>query len=115
VLSKINGFTDEQILEIRQGRASFDARLDALARFVKSAAEQYGHPDPQALENLFAVGYTPANLVDIILVIADKSLPTISTRCLTSGLTSQRPPPCTCKLPDRNALSGERTETVSHR
>jgi AhpD family alkylhydroperoxidase len=72
VLSKINGFTDEQILEIRQGRASFDARIDALARFVKSAAEQYGHPDPQALENLFAVGYTPANLVDIILVIADK-------------------------------------------
>jgi AhpD family alkylhydroperoxidase len=71
-LGKMNGFTDEQILEIRQGGASFDPKFDALARFVKSAVEQYGHPGPQRLENLFAAGYTPGNLVDIILAIADK-------------------------------------------
>ncbi len=71
-LGKLSGLTDEQMLEIRQGRAPFDPKLDALARFVKSAAVHYGHPDPQLLENLFAAGYTPGNLVDIILVIADK-------------------------------------------
>jgi AhpD family alkylhydroperoxidase len=38
VPGKMNGFTDEQILEIRQGRASFDPKLDALARFGKSSA-----------------------------------------------------------------------------
>jgi AhpD family alkylhydroperoxidase len=38
VPGKMNGFTDEQILEIRQGRASFDPKLDALARFGKSFA-----------------------------------------------------------------------------
>jgi AhpD family alkylhydroperoxidase len=71
-LGKMNGFTDEQILEIRGGRASFDPKLDALARYVKSAAEQYGHPDPQTVDDLYAAGYTAGNLVDIILVIADK-------------------------------------------
>ena len=71
-LGKMNGFTDEQILEIRQGGASFDPKFDALARFAKSAVEHYGHPDPQLLENLFAAGYTPGNLVDILLVIGDK-------------------------------------------
>ena len=35
-LGKMNGFTDEQILEIRSGKASFDAKLDALAKFVKN-------------------------------------------------------------------------------
>jgi AhpD family alkylhydroperoxidase len=71
-LGKMIGLTDEQILEIRRGRITSDPKLDALARFVRSAAEHYGHPDPQLVENLFAAGYTPENLIDIILVIGDK-------------------------------------------
>ena len=38
-LGKMNGFTDEQILEIRTGKAGFDEKLDALAAYVKSAVE----------------------------------------------------------------------------
>ncbi len=34
-LGKMNGFTDAQILEIRSGAASFDTKIDALAKFVK--------------------------------------------------------------------------------
>ncbi len=72
VLGKMNGFTDEQILEIRTGKASFDQKLDALAKFVHSLAERRGKPEPAATETLFAAGYTEANLVDIILVTGDK-------------------------------------------
>ena len=32
-LGKMNGFTDEQVLEIRTGQASFDRKIDALAVF----------------------------------------------------------------------------------
>ena len=35
-ISKMNGFTDEEILELRAGRASFDNKLDALARLAKN-------------------------------------------------------------------------------
>lgn len=71
-LAKMNGFTDEQILEIRKGTSSFDPKLDALARYVKSAAENKGHADPALLEQFFAAGWTKGNLVDVIVVIGDK-------------------------------------------
>lgn len=71
-LGKMNGFTDEQILEIRSGEVSFDAKLDALAKFVKDATIKRGKPSAEVIENLFAAGYNKANLVDILIVIGDK-------------------------------------------
>lgn len=71
-LGKMNGFTDEQILEIRSGAASFDPKLNALAKFVKSAMVNRSKPGREAVENLFAAGYNKENLVDIIIVIGDK-------------------------------------------
>ncbi|MEM6265568.1 MAG: carboxymuconolactone decarboxylase family protein [Bacteroidota bacterium] len=71
-IGKMNGFTDEQILEIRSGHASFDAKFDALAKFVKDITLNRSKPSPEAVEALFEAGYTEANLVDIIMVIGDK-------------------------------------------
>jgi len=72
VLGGMVGFTPEQIIAIRKGGAAFDARLDALARLVKSAAEQRGHAAPALVEAFFAAGYTEGNLVDVVMVIGDK-------------------------------------------
>ena len=41
-VGKMVGFTEPQILEIRHGRAAFEPRLDALARFVREVAEKRG-------------------------------------------------------------------------
>ena len=71
-LGKMNGFTDEQILEIRGGSASFDPKLDALAKFVQDITLNRIKVCDQALEAFFAAGYTKANLVDAIVVIGDK-------------------------------------------
>lgn len=71
-LGKMNGFTDEQIIEIRKGGASFDAKLDALAKFVKSTTELKGRPTQETVEAFFAAGYTQASLVDVVIVIGDK-------------------------------------------
>ena len=71
-IGKMVGFTDEQILEIRTGKASFDAKLDALAKFTKSMVEERGKPNPLALETFFAAGWTKENLVDTIVTIGDK-------------------------------------------
>ena len=72
VLGKMNGFTDGQILEIRGGSASFDAKLDALAGFTKSVAEKRGKATEESKNAFFEAGYTEANLIDVVMVIGDK-------------------------------------------
>jgi AhpD family alkylhydroperoxidase len=74
VIGKMTGFKEEQILEIRGGRASFDAKLDALARLVKNIAENRGHADQALVEAFFAAGWTRASLVDAIVAIGDKTV-----------------------------------------
>jgi AhpD family alkylhydroperoxidase len=74
VLGKMNGFSDEQILEIRGGHAGFDAKLDALARLARNIASERGHADPSLVQAFFDAGWTEANLVDTIVVIGDKTI-----------------------------------------
>ncbi len=73
-IGKMNGFTDEQIIEIREGQASWDEKLDALAKFVQSAVMNRSKPTEAATEAFFNVGYTKANLIDTLIVIGDKMI-----------------------------------------
>lgn len=74
MIGKMNGFTDAQMLEIRSGTASFDPKLDALARLVKATASQRGKIDDTLLDAYFAAGWTRENLVDTIVTIGDKTI-----------------------------------------
>ncbi len=73
-LGKKRGFSDAQILEIRAGRAPFDIRLDALARLVRDVAISRGHPQAAKVEAALAAGYTTGNLVDVMVLIGDKTI-----------------------------------------
>ena len=79
VLGKMNGFTDEQVIDIRKGSAPFDAKLDALVKLVKSITENKGHADSILVDNFFAAGYNEGNLVDAIIIIGDKVIVVIYT------------------------------------
>ncbi len=72
VLGKMHGFTDEQVLEIRKGSASFDAKLNALAKFTKAVAENRANVSEDVKEEFFNAGYTEANMIDVIIVVGDK-------------------------------------------
>jgi AhpD family alkylhydroperoxidase len=74
VIGGMVGFKPEQILEIRAGRAAFDAKLDALARLTRSIAENRGHAEQALVDAFFAAGWTKENLVDAIVVIGDKTV-----------------------------------------
>lgn len=74
MIGKMVGFTDAQILEIRRGEASFDSKLDALARLARSIASQRGKVDESLLDAFFAAGWTQENLVDAIVTIGDKTI-----------------------------------------
>jgi AhpD family alkylhydroperoxidase len=73
-IGKMNGFTDDQILEIRSGAVSFDAKYNALAALVKSFVENAGKVSAEAVNNFFEAGYTNETLVDTIVLIGDKTI-----------------------------------------
>jgi len=73
-IGKMNGFTDDQILELRAGNASFDIKLDALATLARNITINRGRADQDVIENFFAAGYTKGNLIDTIVQVGDKTI-----------------------------------------
>lgn len=72
VLGKMNGFSEDQVIELRGGTASFDDQLDALAKFTLSAVANRGHASEEAKAAFFAAGYSEVNMIDTVIVIGDK-------------------------------------------
>lgn len=70
-IGKMNSFSDAQILELRAGNASFDAKLDALAKFARNTAINRGAATAEAVHNFYAQGYTKGSLADAILIIGE--------------------------------------------
>ncbi len=68
-IGKLNGFTDEQVLELRQGRFSSDEKYDALVKTAKQITLNKGKVDNGTLETFFNAGYTKGSLVDVILAV----------------------------------------------
>ena len=73
-IGKMNGFNDDQILELRQGKASFDAKLNAIAALAKNMTENRGNTDANLVDNFFSAGWTKENLIDAIVLIGDKTI-----------------------------------------
>jgi len=74
VIGKANGFTENQIIEFRQGKSSHNKKLDALARLSTNLAENRGSASPEVLENFFAQGYTEGSLVDVVIIVGEKTM-----------------------------------------
>jgi uncharacterized peroxidase-related enzyme len=70
-IGKMNGFTEDQILELRKGNASFDNKLNALAKFAKNVAENRGAATEQVVRNFYEAGYTQGSLADAIIQIGE--------------------------------------------
>lgn len=71
-IGKMNGFTDEEIIEIRLAAITFDARLDALAQFTKSVVLNKGKVAQESKELFFQAGFSEANMIDVVFVVGDK-------------------------------------------
>ncbi len=71
VLGKMNGFSDEQLLDIRRGKAT-DAKLNALVQLAADITKNRGKVSEANVDAFFAQGYTNENLVDLTLLISDK-------------------------------------------
>ncbi len=71
-IGKMHGFSEEQILEIRKGTATFDSKLDALAHFTAAVVENKGKVSEKVKEAFFVAGYNEANMIDALIIIGDK-------------------------------------------
>jgi uncharacterized peroxidase-related enzyme len=72
VIGKMNGFNDEQIIEFRKGHST-DAKLNALVALAGHITKNRGYTAQDLVDNFYAVGYTNENLVDLVLLVAEKS------------------------------------------
>lgn len=73
-LGKMSGFSEEEIIEIRKNEIEFNPKFKALASFVSETVINRGKPSEISKINLFETGYTKENLIDIILLIGDKTI-----------------------------------------
>lgn len=71
VLGKMNGFSEEETLNIRSGNGS-NPKLNALVALAKDITENKGRVSAANLEAFYAAGYNDGNLVDVILQVSDK-------------------------------------------
>lgn len=71
-LGKMNGFSEDEIIEIRGGTVSFNEKLNALAVFTLSVASNKGNATEEAKSLFFNAGYSEANMIDVVIVIGDK-------------------------------------------
>ena len=73
-IAQMNGFTQEQTLELRAGRASFQSRYNALAALSRNITENRGKADQSVVDAFFEAGYTQENLIDTIVLVGDKTI-----------------------------------------
>lgn len=72
VIGKMNGFSDEQLLDIRNAKST-DSKLDALVKLAAEITQTRGNANSDIVAAFFAQGYTNENLVDLILQVSDKT------------------------------------------
>lgn len=73
-IGKLNGFSDDEILEFRAGYSSTNKKLDALAKLAKNITERRGRTESSVIENFLNAGYNKGNLVDVIALVGDKTI-----------------------------------------
>lgn len=73
-IAKMNGFSAEEIIEIRKADITFDAKFDALAKLVKGIVIGRGRVHDSLKIEFFEAGYSESQLIDIVLLIGDKTI-----------------------------------------
>jgi AhpD family alkylhydroperoxidase len=73
LLGTMNGFTEEQTIEIRKGEASFDLKINALVALAKEITAKRGFISEAALKKFLNAGYSKGQVVELVMLVAEKS------------------------------------------
>jgi AhpD family alkylhydroperoxidase len=73
-LSRAAGMDEGAIADLRANRAPADPRLAALWAFTRAVVEMRGHAGDAAVDAFIAAGFTRANVLDVVTIIATKTI-----------------------------------------
>lgn len=80
-IGKINGFTEEETLELRSNTIA-DIKLNALVTAASQLITLKGHPTEEAVQNFIDAGYNKAAFAELIAIVA---LTTITNNVYHNG------------------------------
>ncbi|MEL6191307.1 MAG: carboxymuconolactone decarboxylase family protein [Bacteroidota bacterium] len=72
-LAKMNGFTDEEAVQLRNGTHA-DEKLNVLTNLAADIQRTHGKPSQELLNKFFDLGYDEGALVDLVTLVSDKIL-----------------------------------------
>lgn len=72
-VGKMNGFTEEETRQLRAGTHR-DRKLGTLSRLAAAITAGRGRVDPTLVDEFFSLGYDEGALVDLVTLVADKTL-----------------------------------------
>ncbi|SKB46578.1 alkylhydroperoxidase AhpD family core domain-containing protein [Parapedobacter luteus] len=82
MIAKLNGFSDNEIMQLRQGKVEFDPKLDVLARLVRVATEHRGCDIADELSAFFGAGYTDEHLIDLVQTMGENYIGNFTAKTL---------------------------------
>lgn len=71
-LAKMNGFTEEETLQLRSGTIN-DPKLNVLTNLSKSIVANKGRADENLINAFYNAGYDEKALVDLVALVIDKT------------------------------------------
>jgi len=77
MVAKSTGFSQEETLQIRAGGAAFDDKLNALVKLAKELTDKRRIEDDALLTGFYNAGYTREQLIDLILLVGDRTISNI--------------------------------------
>lgn len=72
-IGKMNGFSEEETVQLRAGTIA-DPKLNVIVRLAAEITRTHGKPNQELLQEFFDLGYNEAALIDLISLVADKTL-----------------------------------------
>lgn len=68
-IGKMNGFSTDEMLEIRNGHASFNSKLNALAKITREITINKGHVSDEDVQQFLSEGYPKSAFIEIVHLI----------------------------------------------
>ncbi len=91
-MAKMDGVDQHVIEALRDGKPIGDEALDALAQLAVELVEYRGWPKPETLDRFLAAGYTQAQVLEVILGVAFKTLSNYCNHVLETEVDPQFAP-----------------------
>ena len=73
-LAEMAGVPQDSIDALREGRSLPDERLEALRRFTQAVVDRRGHMPEADLRAFYEAGFTPQNVLEVVLGVGMKTL-----------------------------------------